>query len=253
MLTGKCAASSLAGVVLGALAWLFLLDAPRGNAMQSELESGNAALAGVSVQSDPAPAMVFLNGVFVGETAQGKPLLVVASPGDVQLRIGEAGRLDAVFDTSLERGITRSFMAVLAATDEAWPVPTSPIRLSVGQPVRGKLVTDAAGKVQPLRYVIDEPAAPHRLLTLIKGSIGCRITDPEGKEVVMSRMAKNIEGSPGHAFYEYRGVGAGRYIMEITGNPGPFSFRFAQGLPPHASPDKPGPKGRREPPQPPGG
>lgn len=240
-------AASVLGITLSVTAWLGC----------SEATAGPAEIAGISILSDPAPALVFLDGVFIGETHSAQPLEVTARPGSIQVRISEAGHIDTVFNTLLVAGSMRSFKATLAragvSPSVATPLTATPIRLSVGQTVRGILCADAAGTVAPVRYVIDEATAPHRLLTLLNGVIGCKITDADGKEIALQKLEKPLPGTPGRGFFEYRGNGAGRYCIEIAGKAGPFSFRFGQGLPPLSNTNKPGLKGRREAPRAPGG
>lgn len=203
-------------------------------------------VAGLSVTTDPAPALVFLDGAFIGEAAG--PLVIHTSPGAHQLRVSESGHLDLVSEVKLTEGKCTSVQVTLPASTEAWPTPSAPMAMAVGQVLRGKLARGPDGNGVPVRYCVDELAAPHRMLTRFMGECVASVTAPDGKPLALTPMPVTLPGVPGSNHHEYKGADPGRYIIEISGKPGTFSFRFGPGLPQLSASDQPGLKGRRLPP-----
>ncbi len=200
-------------------------------------------VAGLSVTTDPSPALVYLDGVFIGE-ASGK-LIIHTNPGAHQLRVSESGYLDVISDVKLTEGQCANVQVTLPAPTEAWPTPPAAIAIAVGQVMRGKLARGPDGKGVPVRYSVDEKSAPHRMLTRFTGECVASVTAPDGTQLALTPMAVTLPGVPGSNHHEYKGAGPGGFIIEISGKPGAFSFRLGPGLPALSTSEQPGLKGRR--------
>lgn len=197
---------------------------------------------GLELTTEPARALVFVDGRFMGATSAAGPLRVVLPKGSCQIRVAEAGFSDGVYDITLQPGRIVQATVTLTPLSKRWVREETPIRLSVGQPVRGRV---RPGQV--IRYVITEPAAPHRMLVGLRGNLRYKVLDPDGREIRVEKIDRPT-GTPGGVFHVYRGPKGGDYVLEVRGNPGPYSFRFVAGLPALVETDVPEHEGRRLPP-----
>lgn len=207
------------------------------------------ALGAISISTEPAPALVFIDGVFIGQSSKDAPIVVTREAGRVQLRATEAGFLDALADVEIEAGITKSLAVALAEQKDKWAAPTTPILLGVGQVVRGALPRPGS----EVRFLIAEEYVPERMLTIVAGTLRFEVTGPDGKKIeITSVPADESQGRPpGREYVQYKGTAPGSYTLVVTGSPGPFAFRFVQALrKPQVSAD-PNEPGRRAAPQPP--
>lgn len=201
------------------------------------------AVAGLAVTTDPSPALVFLDGKFIGESSG--ELVIHTSPGLHQLRVSESAYLDIVSAVQLTEGMCSSVHVTLPTPTDTWPLLPEPIAIAAGQVMRGKLVRGPDGNGIPVRYSVDETTTPHRMLTQFSGQIMAKVTGPEGEIVVLVPMPITLPGVPGNNHHEYRGARAGRYIIEVNGKPGAFAFRLGAGPPAVSTSEAPGKKGRR--------
>ncbi len=210
----------------------------------AERAAPEGELAGVAIRSTPSPALIFFDGRFVGQTSSAGPIEIVDAAGRHQIRLSEAGRLDAVHEIDLAAGTMTGLTAALAEPGGPWDVPAE-ILLSVGQPVRCLLRGN-----EPIVYVVDEEYLPKRMLVVTSGSPKFKVIGHDGKDLPITKMPKRPAGTPGNVFYEYEGGAPGRYRIEVSGR-NRAAWRFVQGLPPLAETDEPAMKGRRRPPVPP--
>lgn len=198
----------------------------------------------IALRSDPAPALVFFDGRFVGQTSTHGPLEITAAPGAHQIRLSESGRLDAIFEATLETGVVRDVTATLPAPEAPWTAPDV-VKIAVGQPVRTKL------GAKPIVYEADEAFVPRRMLVVTAGSPTFAVEGPDGRSVDVRPLTPRPAGTPGNAFFVYEGATPGRYRISVAGKPGRASWRFVQALSDLAETDDPKSKGRRKPPVPP--
>jgi hypothetical protein len=193
-----------------------------------------AALGSLRLRGDPAPALVFVDGRFVGELSAKGELEIVREAGPCEVRVSEAGYLDAVETIGVEAGVATAVEITLAKFHGSAKVPDR-ITLGVGQPARVALVKNPEGVVLPQRYLIHEEFIPRRLLVVNAGTdIRFEVLDPDGKAVSV-RAVPRPEGSPGATFFEFDGSRPGDYTMLVHGAAGPCSFRYLQAPPPRTT------------------
>jgi hypothetical protein len=192
------------------------------------------ALGSLRLRGEPAPALVFVDGRFVGELSPKGELEIVRAAGPCEVRVSEAGYLDAVETIGVEAGVATSVEITLAKFRSSAKAPEC-ITLGVGQPARVALVKNPEGVVLPQRYLIHEEFIPRRLLVVNAGKdIRFEVLDPDGKAVAV-RAAARPEGSPGSVFFEFDGSKPGDYTMLVHGAAGPCSFRYLQAPPPRTT------------------
>lgn len=244
--------TTLTAAVLLAIAVLFGAWCRRdvvGSAGADHSTRAPKALGAISISTRPAPALVFIDGVFIGQSSKDSPIVVTREAGQVQLRATEAGFLDAIADVEIEAGVTKSLEVALADQKDKWAAPTTPILLRVGQPFRGALPRPGS----EVRFLIAEDYVPERMLITLAGTLRFEVTGPDGKKLDVTPVpAEESQGRPpGREYVQYQGTSPGSHTLVVTGSPGPFAFRFVQALrKPQVSSD-PNEPGRRAAPLPP--
>ena len=212
------------------------------------LGAEEAELGGLWIYSKPAPAFVFVEGRFMGETAVDQPLKIVRTAGLIHLRIACPHYGDGIYKVDVPAKEILSVQAQLTDDPTVWDYPDHDVPIGPGQELRG-VILKVAGKIAPVRYVesIDTPL--ERILCIVKGSPEARVLDPEGKSLAMEFMPAGIEGAPGNKFFRLKLRKPGPHTLEVGGRPGGYSLRWMNGIPPLSGSDMPGLKRHRKAPE----
>lgn len=222
--------------------------ADSGPGLSSPTQS-ESKLGAIKIEADPKRALVFVDGRFAGDLS-GESIELTREPGTVELRLSEAGFLDAIARIDIEAGVAKTLAFRLPRRNEDWVAPNEPIVLRVGSTVRGALAANVRGGTR-VRYAVHEDFIPERLIAVLDGAPKFSVKGPDGSEVPVVDLEGFIDGCPGGQFKEYRGAASGIFELEVSGNPGPFAFLLTQALPPRAVSENPAFKKRRVPGKPP--
>ncbi len=199
---------------------------------------------GIEIFSSPAPAFVYVDGKFMGETDSDAPLLITRSTGPIQLRVACPHWNDGVWTVEIPKGEVLSVKARLERRWVLWTRPGDNVLIGPGQELRGQLAPQAGG-VTPVRYVETVSGPVERIVCLVKGKPDVRVLAPDGTALELQLMSDRIIGAPGNKFFRVQLPSSGRYTLEVSGRPCAYSLRWMHGIPPLSGSSVPHLKKRR--------
>ncbi len=196
------------------------------------------ALGALALHSDPAPAFVFIDGVFVGETAAEASLVVTRPAGEVDLRIAAPGRGDGIYRVEVPAGEKLTLKATLTLDQSRWDRPTRPVPIGPGQDLRGAVLVGSSGPL-PVTYEETVAGPVERIVCLVLGNPELVVRDPDGEALPLEAMPEGVQGATGHRFLRVRLDRPGTHRLVVGGPGGGYVLRWMNGLPPLSGSDDP--------------